>query len=195
MARNKYSDPRYFLQAHDRGHNPLHTNVLRANTQKKATEDEVKVVADLLYSITHTTHAFAIAANQRGWNSPIFIARWDLEQLRGLPMSDQLSIIHQSELKDRRNITLYRNPHYVPLSDEVYVSESCLSYEGEQCLVKRHMHIEATVEVLDMVARRGNRSRNHWTKKTFILEGLAAQIFQHEYDHLIGLGVWNVREV
>lgn len=195
MARNKYSDPSYFLQAYDKGHNPLHTNILRESTQKKKTDDEVKVVADLLYSLTHTTHAFAIAANQRGWTSPIFITRWALEDINGLPVADELTEKHQEILRNKKNITLYRNPSYIPLTKEEYTMESCLSLEGDEHLVGRFSVIQVTVEVLDMVARRGNRSRNHWIKRTFTLEGLPAQIFQHEYDHFLGLGLWNTREI
>ena len=196
MGRNKYSDPRYFVQAGDKGHNPLHINLIRANKPKKTSEDEVKVVADLIYSLTHTDHAFAVAANQRGWEAPIFVTRWALDTINLLPMSDALDEGHHILLRSNISPTLYRNPSYKPVSNDMtYVEESCLSFEGDSGLMKRYNKIEVTAEVLDMVARRGNRKRNQWHKVTLVLEGLASQIFQHEYDHLLGVGVWNMREI
>lgn len=195
MAR-KFTDPTYYIQAEDRGDNPLHKNLYR-NNKTKVKGDEVKAVADLLYSLTHNNVAFAIAANQRGWYEPIFTARWELETLNLLPAAADLDTKHHTLLKDAISPTVYRNPEYRVLdtSEDYYTAETCLSWEGETALMHRHNTIEVSVDVLDMVARRGDRNRNHWVRKTFTLTGLASQIFQHETDHILGLGIWNMREI
>lgn len=197
---NPFTDPKYYMQAEDKGNNPLHKNLLRAKEQRPkqgAPKVETKVVSDLLYSLNHTPHALAVAANQRGWEVPIFSSRWDLETLNNLPVSADLDAKHQHYLSCATNLTVYKNPSYTQVIEDgtVFTEESCLSWEGRTGLMERFNTIDVSVEVLDLWARKGNRSRNVWNKKSFRLSGLAAQIFQHEYDHLIGLGIWNMREI
>ncbi|MBA2794968.1 peptide deformylase [Streptococcus porcinus] len=66
------------------------------------------------------------------------------------------------------------NPKLVKKSDSYITEESCLSLSGNQ-KTKRYQNI--TVEYLDL----------NWRKKSLSLNGLVAQICQHELDHLDGI--------
>lgn len=60
----------------------------------------------------------------------------------------------------------------------VEFDEGCLSFPGEHCIIKRAYSIEV-------------RYQNHqgkWHSET--LAGLPSRCFQHEYDHLEGITMW-----
>lgn len=190
-------DPRTYLQAQD-NHRILFTNILRADQ----TSNHVGVVSDLLFCLLNRIDAFAVAANQRGWNAPIFASRFDLSEISHLPVSHKLTDEDHKSLRklSQKGPAVYKNPKYfVDHNQEMYVAtiECCLSWFDGQAVerMKRFSRIYVEVEMLDMVARKANRSRLQWKKVEFELTGLGAQIFQHEYDHLSGLGIYSLREI
>ncbi|VTS21984.1 peptide deformylase [Streptococcus pseudoporcinus] len=63
------------------------------------------------------------------------------------------------------------NPKLVKKTKPYVTEESCLSLSGNQ---KTQLYQKITVEYLDL----------NWRKKSLSLNGLAAQICQHELDHL-----------
>lgn len=160
-------------------------------------KDEVKVIKDLLYYLTHSPIAMAVSANQRGYIAPIFATKWDIKKLSDYSIAADLTSEDYKTLHKELDFHVYRNPMYFLTSEEsnnkVYTKESCLSYDdGHTSLdVWRFKNIRATVDVLDMKAYRANRGRAQWTTITTDLTQLGAQVFQHEFDHILGYGIWD----
>lgn len=194
-------NPTAFLQAQENA-KELTLNLLRYasnHPSKTNPTPEHKVVSDLFFSLINKRDSFAIAANQRGWKAPLFVSRWPLQLLNELPMAAYLTPDQNKILLDSVSPVAYKNPRYwVDSNVQTHCSpESCLSwhYGQEPELMKRFLKIHVEVLVLNVEAFRNNRKRCEWNKATFTLEGLAAQIFQHEYDHLSGGGIWCYREI
>lgn len=61
----------------------------------------------------------------------------------------------------------------------VEFNEGCLSYKGDHCIIKRSNEI--TVRYQD--------HQGDWQQ--LVLFGLAARCFQHEFDHLDGITMWD----
>ncbi|XMB71890.1 peptide deformylase [Mycoplasmatota bacterium WC30] len=76
------------------------------------------------------------------------------------------------------------NPKILSFSEEqTYLAggEGCLSVDEEVTgLVKRAMRIKARVDLVDL-------ETGETTKKVIRLSGYPAIVFQHEYDHLLGI--------
>lgn len=70
--------------------------------------------------------------------------------------------------------TIMINPEILEAKGEQELIEGCLSFPGEQVKVKRYK----TVRV------KWKTTQNEFVETTF--HGLAAQVIQHEYDHLLG---------
>lgn len=71
------------------------------------------------------------------------------------------------------------NPEWRPCPDasiKCFEGEGCLSLPGKRFLVDRYTSILAT----------WMNTQGHW-RKNVKLTGLAAQVFQHEHDHLRGI--------
>jgi peptide deformylase len=104
--------------------------------------------------------AAGLAAPQIGISKSVFIYSYD---------------------RDPKNLEIVINPHFNPINEEKYEGwEGCLSVilsEGvwKVAQVPRYEQIEATYINLD------------GKKVEKILEGFAAKVFQHEYDHLQGI--------
>jgi peptide deformylase len=72
------------------------------------------------------------------------------------------------------------NPEILQVSPNlVEFNEGCLSFKGDQCIIKRPD--EATVKYQDY--------QGEWHQS--VLSGLTARCFQHEFDHLDGITMWN----
>lgn len=68
------------------------------------------------------------------------------------------------------------NPEIIEASQiTVEFPEGCLSFPGEQCIIKRP----------DTIIVRYQDSHGEWTKTNLV--GLEARCFQHELDHLDGI--------
>ena len=73
-------------------------------------------------------------------------------------------------------MTVYINPQITVLSaDEAGFWEGCLSVPGLRGYVERPQHIQ--VDYLDLEGE----------PKRMQLEGFTATVFQHEFDHLLGI--------
>ncbi len=78
--------------------------------------------------------------------------------------------------RDPKNFEVVINPQFVPMSDEVIEGwESCFSVLLQMAKVPRYQTIKATFLNLN------------GEKVEKVLEGFAAKVFQHEYDHLQGV--------
>lgn len=72
------------------------------------------------------------------------------------------------------------NPEITETSQNVVeFREGCLSFKGDQCIIKRPNEI--SVQYQD--------SQGRWYRGR--LDGLAARCFQHELDHLDGITMWD----
>ncbi|MBX9924581.1 MAG: peptide deformylase [Rhabdochlamydiaceae bacterium] len=78
--------------------------------------------------------------------------------------------------RDPKNFEVVINPQFVPMSDELIEGwESCFSVLLQMAKVPRYQTIKATFLNLN------------GEKVEKVLEGFAAKVFQHEYDHLQGV--------
>lgn len=72
------------------------------------------------------------------------------------------------------------NPEIVQASQtQVEFNEGCLSFKGDQCIIKRP----------DEISVRYQNYRGDWYMER--LSGLWARCFQHELDHLDGITMWD----
>ena len=72
------------------------------------------------------------------------------------------------------------NPRIVQYSEEqVELEEGCLSYPGHWPKIKRPIWINARYNGPDGKAN------------TFRFEGMTARVFQHEYDHMMGMNMFD----
>lgn len=72
------------------------------------------------------------------------------------------------------------NPEIIDSSQKfVDYDEGCLSYKGDQCTISRP----------DEISVRYQNYRGDWYTER--LDGLLARCFQHEYDHLEGITMWD----
>lgn len=75
------------------------------------------------------------------------------------------------------------NPKIKKMSEEmVDFPEGCLSFPGDQCIIKRPQWVEVSYQAYDgrVIEER--------------LTGLSARCFQHELDHLDGITMWHRHE-
>lgn len=72
------------------------------------------------------------------------------------------------------------NPEILEASQNlVEFNEGCLSFKGDQCIIKRP----------DGITVRYQDHQGDWQQA--MLSGLAARCFQHEFDHLDGITMWD----
>lgn len=176
-------------------HSVLSTDTTRKKV-KKPKHTEKEVVKDLLFMIRSTRDAYAIAANQRGFDFPIFVCKYDLNKLSILPFTHQLVSVSVDDLalSFKEDISVFKEATIeIPEgSPAPYRSrERCLSAEGLEYETERYPSIVLHARMLDMEAYRRNRNNLIWREVALPLAGLAAQIVQHEVDHTRGLGIWN----
>lgn len=192
MSKSNFKDPRAFVQRGSTD-NVLSFDCFRNTDSSK----DVEIVKDLLNSLRHTPEAFAIAANQRGYKRPIFVSRFPLDMINAFPLAEKLTKTHFKSLQKLVQPTVYLFPTF---STEEHNSlsvrslESCLSLcYGEMYVeVERFLSIDIHTKVLNMRAYSSNKRRLEWHTLGTALSGLGAQIYQHEADHLLGYGIWEV---
>lgn len=107
-------------------------------------------------------NAYAVASNQLGYDKAFFVASKGWKKL-GLPTDIFFNPTYMGFLSDK--------------TDKDIVSiESCLSYPDEEFQVARFSKISCVYYDI-----------REQCKKSCVLEGLPAIVFQHETDHLVGL--------
>lgn len=192
-----FRDPSRFCQI-DSPDATEYTPLTRDNSVSKVSKQEERlVVKDLMTSLRNTRHAYAIAANQRGWtNCPIFICKQDPTKLSKLPPTHELASVLGSLATVaalREDVHVFKNPKIELLKDSTkyHSRESCLSKDGLEYSTERYTKIILHTKMLDLRAYRANKSQLTWIEVAFELEGLGAQIIQHEVDHLYGCGIWD----
>lgn len=136
----------------------LEKDVLRQKT-KDIQEDELPVARDIAIKLFSALEPYLPAAG-----------------LAAPQIGINRSVFIFSFDRDPKNFEVVINPHFVPMSDELVEGwESCLSVLLQMAKVPRYQTIKATFLNLD------------GEKVEKILEGFAAKVFQHEYDHLQGV--------
>lgn len=119
-----------------------------------------RIIEDMKISLRSQDDGVAIAAPQIAVPLRIFVVS---------------GIVFTPQGEDRRPDQVYINPKIVKLSHKTErMEEGCLSVRGTYGHIVRHS--KATIEAYDEVGQK-------FTKEG---EGLLAQIFQHETDHLEG---------
>lgn len=175
----KFKDPRYITQ-HEQDFEDL--------VEGKDNE----VIKDLLWSLQNIHHAIAIAAPQRGWDSNIFVSRFDLFDANRYHMFGCGVALQNVPMPSP---AIYKVFSWEPVRDEgkVEVKESCLSYEHSKRVVelKRFKAIKAHFKHMSEERFRRDRNRFKGVETSTYLANLGAQIFQHEIQHLEGSGIWN----
>ena len=156
---------------------------------------EKEVVKDLLFSLSNTRDAYAIAANQRGFDFPIFVVKFDLDKASMLPFAHDMISVDTDTLSIALKVSpsVFKDPsiELVEGTREYASRESCLSSEGMEYTTKRYYQIRLHAKMLDIEAFRRNKNNLAWKSVILPLSGLASQIVQHEVDHLHGMGPWS----
>lgn len=191
MSKSNFIDPRAFVQR-----SSFKTSLSVDTYSYVDKSKDVEIVKDLMSSIRQTPEALAIAANQRGYLRPIFVSKFPLDLLNEFPFAEKLTKEHFKSLQKLIQPTIYLFPAYVgaEASASVRSLESCLSLNYGETLVEveRPHTIDTVSRVLDMNAYSRNKRRLMFHTVEQRLSGLAAQIYQHEVDHLQGYGIWDI---
>lgn len=121
-------------------------------------DDELsKLISDMADTM-QAAHGVGLAAPQVGVSRMLFLINWN----------------HITE--EDAKIKAYINPAILEfLGSRVEMQEGCLSLPEIWADVTRPSKVRVRYETLD-----GNSVEE-------VLDGLAARVFQHEYDHLIGI--------
>ena len=120
------------------------------------------IIQDLKDTLTYLKHGYALAANQIGYTSKIFVARFPT--------------------KDGKETTemVFINPRIVEKEQKlVHQQEGCLSFQGIRVDTDRHMYV--TLAYFD----------EQFVEKTVLAQGLESMIIQHEVDHLEGRTIFD----
>ncbi|QDU64776.1 Peptide deformylase [Planctomycetes bacterium Pan216] len=121
---------------------------------------EFQAFLDSMIETMHEGHGIGLAAPQVFKSSRIFVANI-------MPMPTE---------KSDGGVEVFINPKILGFSEEASGTwEGCLSIEGILVYVTRPLGIQ--VEYLD----------RHAEQKSMVIEGYAARVFQHEFDHLDGI--------
>ncbi len=173
----QYDEPRRFLGV-----------VSLGATNSKG--NEARIIKDLLDTLSYERTAVALAAIQIDEISPIFVSRFDLLDGSDYHFSDKMTELELKLLKE--NISVYKIIELDRIGFKYQTTERCMSYEyatkGKE--VVRAGIVSVIIDVLDMVMYRKNK-KLAWRRETKEVRGYYAQILQHEYEHMCGIGVWN----
>ena len=119
--------------------------------------DRKKIKEDLLETMDHF-HGIGLSGNQVGIMERVFVMYSDFT----------------GDISKRKKIACF-NPKIIHASEiEEFMDEGCLSYPGIWLKVKRPSWVEVQYE----------DESSEVIEETFT--GLAARVFQHEYDHMEG---------
>lgn len=120
--------------------------------------DEVPALADRMFSIMKQTDGAGLSANQIGVDAAMFVMRWPA--IEG-EQAGEFVVVNPKILKSSKETTVYE--------------EGCLSFPG----LYIHLTRPETVEV--EFQNKEGQTENH------TLKGWTSRIFQHEYDHMLGI--------
>ena len=85
-------------------------------------------------------------------------------------------VVPPTQEGDRPGVAVFINPHLTPLSEEMIGAwEGCLSFPELLVFVPRHRAVR-----VDYIDAGGS-------PRALLLQGFAARVVQHEYDHLDGI--------
>lgn len=112
-----------------------------------------------LLSFMRRNNGIGLAANQVGINKRVFV----------MEIGSWTRICFNPEIRDH-------SPDQVPWN------EGCLSFPGEQCIIKRWEWVDVRYQSSD------------GSTHTERFAGLLARCYQHELDHLDGITMWDRRE-
>ncbi|MBI3743747.1 MAG: peptide deformylase [Chloroflexi bacterium] len=133
--------------------------VLRRKTNRVTKIDtSIKKLIDDMIETMYAAKGVGLAANQVGVSLRLLVM--------GIPDDEQEGVVNEH---------IVINPEFVKMGEEATVEEGCLSIPGYRGTLKRAQWVK--VKGLD---REGKAVR-------YKAEGLMAQAFQHEIDHLDGI--------
>lgn len=140
-------------------------NHLLRQKSKKVTRfgDALRQLVADLYDTLHAANGLGLAAAQIGVLQRVFIVELPAE--------------YDEKGKETAPLERYTliNPEFIRMRGEEEMEEGCLSVPGYRGKVKRAT--EVTIKGHDL----------HGKEIRFRADGLLAQAFQHEYDHLEGI--------
>jgi len=133
----------------------------RLHTKPKEITDftDTAAIAEHMFGIMKKTNGVGLSANQIGLDMKMFVMRWP--SVGGDTKGGEIVAINP-------DITAY------PLDDTALYEEGCLSFPGLYMWLARPRYVD--VVYTDLA---GERVFTH-------LDGWAARIFQHEYEHMLG---------
>lgn len=137
-------------------------DALRFNTLE-VKEGEIgipNVVRHLIANLERSSTGIGLAANQIGFTPAIFVMDPDRSKASFNPI-------------------VIANPKFAGSGPLTEMQEGCLSFPGVFERVKRYESISAEFDLIDPQTHR-------FTHASETLTGLAAHVFQHESEHLIG---------
>lgn len=179
-----------YLQYDNKRSNILFEDCFTRNPQF----EEREIVKKLMAAMRVTPHALAIASNQIGIKAPFIILRNPLRTLEAFKM-----ITKDKELDPRLRLIdpapiVIKDPVLWFFADKGSIAcrECCLSANSlGEVTTLRKKEVGIAGKFLDMVAYRKNKGNLIWNRQTVDhLEGLGAQILQHELEHILGAGIW-----
>jgi len=133
----------------------------RLLTKPKEVTDftDVPAIVEHMFEVMKKTNGVGLSANQIGLDMSLFIMRWP--SVGGDTKGGEIVAINP-------DITGYS------MGDNALYEEGCLSFPGLYMWISRPSNIDAMYTNL-----KGDRVFDH-------LDGWAARIYQHEYEHMVG---------
>ena len=120
--------------------------------------DEVPALSDQMFDIMKQSNGVGLSANQIGVDAAMFVMRWP-------PLGDdqggELTVVNPKILNKSKETTVYE--------------EGCLSFPGLYIHLTRPERVD--VEFKNKDGETEQRTLSGW----------ASRIFQHEYDHMLGI--------
>ncbi|MGB0776620.1 MAG: peptide deformylase [Flavobacteriaceae bacterium] len=129
----------------------------------------LKELIDNMFETMYNAHGVGLAAQQIGKDIRLFIV-----DASPFAEDEELSVEEKTQLKDFKKVFI--NAQIIEeYGDDWAFSEGCLSIPGVNEDVFRAEEIKVSY------------LNENFEKKEEILSGLAARVFQHEYDHIDGI--------
>ena len=153
----------------------------------------LRSIVCMLAEINNDDTILAIAANQMGINLPLFVTRIPLLLNCTAPTTDKWP----KDMGLYQDAEAYLLPTYIGIGPrDLTAPESCLSYHKAKKVVKEVKRFSTIlftgyqVDYDSAMRSKDELSTLHTTPVHYTLTGLAAQVAQHEVDHLFGKGIW-----
>lgn len=135
---------------------------LKAKKIKNIKSDETQKIISIMLETLKKSNGVGLAAPQISISKQIMIiSSKPNNRYPNAPLMEELVLINPKIIKTSKG----KNKDW----------EGCLSVPGIRAVVPRHNKIEVKYKTVDN------------EKRTIVFKDFVARIFQHEYDHLIGL--------